>query len=120
MKVGFISLGCPKNLVDSEVMMGHLKHKEQTMTTISTSATGTSLTQRAVLNGALTLTMMLLATMLAFAQDLDMDCRPILSIPPQCQQIARDLAAREDSYRSRIEVLQDRLKEAPPSQRQSL
>jgi len=26
-KVGFISLGCPKNLVDSEVMMGHLKQK---------------------------------------------------------------------------------------------
>src|SRR5205085_3406417 len=25
MKVGFISLGCPKNLIDSEVMMGHLK-----------------------------------------------------------------------------------------------
>src|SRR5216684_3597374 len=24
-KIGFISLGCPKNLVDSEVMMGHLK-----------------------------------------------------------------------------------------------
>jgi ribosomal protein S12 methylthiotransferase len=24
-KVGFISLGCPKNLVDSEVMMGHLQ-----------------------------------------------------------------------------------------------
>ena len=24
MKVGFISLGCPKNLVDSEVMMGQL------------------------------------------------------------------------------------------------
>jgi len=24
MKIGFISLGCPKNLVDSEVMMGHL------------------------------------------------------------------------------------------------
>ena len=24
-KVGFISLGCPKNLVDSEVMMGHLR-----------------------------------------------------------------------------------------------
>ncbi|PYS77681.1 MAG: 30S ribosomal protein S12 methylthiotransferase RimO, partial [Acidobacteria bacterium] len=24
-KVGFISLGCPKNLVDSEVMMGLLK-----------------------------------------------------------------------------------------------
>jgi ribosomal protein S12 methylthiotransferase len=27
MKVGFISLGCPKNLVDSEVMMGQLKQK---------------------------------------------------------------------------------------------
>src|SRR5215471_5399254 len=26
-KVGFISLGCPKNLVDSEVMMGHLRQK---------------------------------------------------------------------------------------------
>jgi ribosomal protein S12 methylthiotransferase len=26
-KVGFISLGCPKNLVDSEVMMGHLDQK---------------------------------------------------------------------------------------------
>lgn len=24
-KIGFVSLGCPKNLVDSEVMMGHLK-----------------------------------------------------------------------------------------------
>ena len=26
-KVGFMSLGCPKNLVDSEVMLGHLKLK---------------------------------------------------------------------------------------------
>src|SRR6266704_4020032 len=26
-KVGFISLGCPKNLVDSEVMMGHLRQQ---------------------------------------------------------------------------------------------
>ena len=26
-KVGFVSLGCPKNLVDSEVMMGQLKQK---------------------------------------------------------------------------------------------
>ena len=25
--VGFMSLGCPKNLVDSEVMLGHLKLK---------------------------------------------------------------------------------------------
>jgi ribosomal protein S12 methylthiotransferase len=24
-KIGFVSLGCPKNLVDSEVMMGQLK-----------------------------------------------------------------------------------------------
>ena len=24
-KVGFVSLGCPKNLVDSEVMMGQIK-----------------------------------------------------------------------------------------------
>src|SRR5258705_6805564 len=26
-KVGFVSLGCPKNLVDSEVMMGQLQHQ---------------------------------------------------------------------------------------------
>src|SRR5512137_147046 len=26
-KVGFMSLGCPKNLVDSEVMLGHLRLK---------------------------------------------------------------------------------------------
>src|SRR5437763_16495193 len=26
-KVGFVSLGCPKNLVDSEVMMGQLKQE---------------------------------------------------------------------------------------------
>ena len=25
-KVGFMSLGCPKNLVDSEVMLGHLRY----------------------------------------------------------------------------------------------
>lgn len=31
-KVGFISLGCPKNLVDSEVMLGHLKLKGFTVT----------------------------------------------------------------------------------------
>ena len=23
-KIGFVSLGCPKNLVDTEVMLGHL------------------------------------------------------------------------------------------------
>ena len=31
-KVGFMSLGCPKNLVDSEVMLGHLKLKGFTLT----------------------------------------------------------------------------------------
>jgi len=31
-KVGFISLGCPKNLVDSEVMMGQLQQKGYTIT----------------------------------------------------------------------------------------
>jgi ribosomal protein S12 methylthiotransferase len=31
-KVGFMSLGCPKNLVDSEVMLGHLKHKGYAIT----------------------------------------------------------------------------------------
>src|SRR4051812_9866232 len=31
-KVGFISLGCPKNLVDSEVMMGQLKHSGYQLT----------------------------------------------------------------------------------------
>lgn len=31
-KVGFMSLGCPKNLVDSEVMLGHLRHKGFTLT----------------------------------------------------------------------------------------
>ncbi|CAN5612642.1 hypothetical protein BH20ACI4_BH20ACI4_04790 [soil metagenome] len=28
-KVGFVSLGCPKNLVDSEVMMGQLKDQSE-------------------------------------------------------------------------------------------
>jgi ribosomal protein S12 methylthiotransferase len=32
MKVGFISLGCPKNLVDSEVMMGQLKQNGHQIT----------------------------------------------------------------------------------------
>ena len=31
-KVGFISLGCPKNLVDSEVMMGVLARAGYEMT----------------------------------------------------------------------------------------
>jgi ribosomal protein S12 methylthiotransferase len=33
MKVGFISLGCPKNLVDSEVMMGQLQQAGYELTT---------------------------------------------------------------------------------------
>jgi ribosomal protein S12 methylthiotransferase len=32
-KVGFMSLGCPKNLVDSEVMLGHLRLKGYSLTT---------------------------------------------------------------------------------------
>jgi ribosomal protein S12 methylthiotransferase len=38
MKIGFISLGCPKNLVDSEVMMGQLKHKGYQITADATEA----------------------------------------------------------------------------------
>ena len=37
-KVGFISLGCPKNLVDSEVMMGHLKQNGYEITADATDA----------------------------------------------------------------------------------
>ena len=33
MKVGFVSLGCPKNLVDSEVMMGQLASHGHELTT---------------------------------------------------------------------------------------
>ncbi|MGH9630820.1 MAG: 30S ribosomal protein S12 methylthiotransferase RimO [Bryobacteraceae bacterium] len=32
MKIGFVSLGCPKNLVDTEVMMGHLVSKGHELT----------------------------------------------------------------------------------------
>src|SRR3954466_9433381 len=32
MKIGFVSLGCPKNLVDSEVMMGQLTSKGHELT----------------------------------------------------------------------------------------
>ena len=37
-KVGFISLGCPKNLVDSEVMMGQLKLKGYEVTNDASEA----------------------------------------------------------------------------------
>src|SRR2546423_5626135 len=37
-KVGFISLGCPKNLVDSEVMMGQLKANGFEITSDATEA----------------------------------------------------------------------------------
>ena len=30
--VGLISLGCPKNLIDSEIMIGHLQKAGMTMT----------------------------------------------------------------------------------------
>jgi ribosomal protein S12 methylthiotransferase len=32
-KIGFVSLGCPQNLVDSEVMMGQLKQYGYELTT---------------------------------------------------------------------------------------
>ncbi len=32
MKVGFVSLGCPKNLVDTEVMMGQLVERGHELT----------------------------------------------------------------------------------------
>ncbi|MDX6574440.1 MAG: ribosomal protein methylthiotransferase [Blastocatellia bacterium] len=38
MKIGFISLGCPKNLVDSEVMMGQLKQNGYEITADATKA----------------------------------------------------------------------------------
>ena len=38
MKVGFISLGCPKNLVDSEVMMGKLRAEGHEITTDASQA----------------------------------------------------------------------------------
>ena len=37
-KIGFISLGCPKNLVDSEVMVGFLQSEGHTITTDSSQA----------------------------------------------------------------------------------
>ena len=37
-KVGFISLGCPKNLVDSEVMMGQLKQNGYEITSDANEA----------------------------------------------------------------------------------
>ena len=37
-KVGFVSLGCPKNLVDSEVMMGQLKQAGYEITNDSSEA----------------------------------------------------------------------------------
>jgi len=37
-KVGFVSLGCPKNLVDSEVMMGQLKQKGYEITADASEA----------------------------------------------------------------------------------
>ena len=37
-KVGFVSLGCPKNLVDSEVMMGQLKEAGYEITSDASEA----------------------------------------------------------------------------------
>lgn len=41
-----------------------------------------------------------------------MNCVPITAIPPQCQRIADDIAAREESYRNRIELLREQAAEA--------
>src|SRR4051812_19427167 len=38
MKIGFISLGCPKNLVDSEVMMGKLRAEGYELTADASEA----------------------------------------------------------------------------------
>ena len=38
MKIGFISLGCPKNLVDSEVMLGLARQAGHTLTTDAADA----------------------------------------------------------------------------------
>src|SRR5512142_1184555 len=38
MKIGFISLGCPKNLVDSEVMLGLAAQAGHTLTTDASGA----------------------------------------------------------------------------------
>jgi ribosomal protein S12 methylthiotransferase len=37
-KIGFISLGCPKNLVDSEVMLGLLQKEGHTLTSDTSEA----------------------------------------------------------------------------------
>src|SRR3954462_5319980 len=37
-KIGFVSLGCPKNLVDSEVMMGQLRESGYEITTDASEA----------------------------------------------------------------------------------
>ena len=37
-KVGFVSLGCPKNLVDSEVMMGQLQQSGYQVTSNANEA----------------------------------------------------------------------------------
>ena len=39
MKVGFVSLGCPKNLVDSEVMLGLTREAGHTLTADPAAAT---------------------------------------------------------------------------------
>src|SRR5437588_4879164 len=87
---------------------------------LTLTSTNTSLPRRTGLNTAITLVTLFLGATVAFSQDRDMDCRPILSIPPQCAQIAKNLSIREAYYRDKIEVLKDELHEAPPSQRKNL
>ena len=57
--VGLISLGCPKNLVDSEIMIGHLQKAGMTMTPEPELADVMVVNTRAIVPGAI------------------MNCRPI-------------------------------------------
>ncbi len=38
MRIGFVSLGCPKNLVDGEVMLGLAKHAGHELTADASTA----------------------------------------------------------------------------------
>jgi len=41
-RVGFVSLGCPKNLVDSEVMLGFAERAGHTLTRDAADADGSA------------------------------------------------------------------------------
>jgi hypothetical protein len=76
--------------------------------------------ERYVRKLAIILMAVFVSSTFALAQDLDMDCRPKDSIPPQCQQIAKNLAAREEFFSSKIELLKDQALEASPTKKKQL